>query len=873
MKTLLVTSLLLILLSGTALFADDTIEIGDLDGINPSAASESYSVRLALSGGGARGLSSIGVLKAFEEKGITITAITGTSMGSIVGGLYACGYTPTELNDLVDRIEFTDLFSNAPARSSMFLTQRQARERHLVTVRFDGVKPYIPRGLTAGQKLTSLLTQLTVKANYLGGGDFLQLPIPFRTVCTDIVHGGTVVLDKGSLADAMRASMAFPLAFTGLETGDSILMDGGMVAPVPVSILQSMGDTTVPIIAVNTTSPLLPKNELVTPVDIANQVTSIMTDDRLHRELSQADYVITPQIDQYSSMDFKKKQEIINLGYQAGLTAADSIITMIKRRHDTTRYYVSELTISNSTRVRHHTVEDDLLHGEFTRDALVDKLKQISRADSLFSLDASVRPCSAPADAGTNAKFVSLAVDLHPTFDRRRSTVKFVGNHVFDDSALLKVCDFEGDRITPDDLKQAKSHIADLYARNGYDLAQVRDIKYDFDNQVITILIDEAVIRRIDIANNEVTRDWLVRSYFPLSVGEPYSTEKASQGIANIYGTDLFERVGIDLVPYDSGAVIVLGVTEKKYSQARFGWHWDDAYQSEEFLELLNDNVLGIGAEYLVHARYGTDRQHYYTQLRANRIFSTYLTARLRVFYSNLDRSLFAGEESLIGVRNEQSWGVSMLAGQQIARLGTVTGGLKLEEIRYENEVDHTKEQFGLRSIILESLVENFDQPNFPNTGNKHLLQLQFAGKYLGGEVEFAKYFSSFETYLPFGRYLNYHPKLSIGISRKGLPPSEQFYIGGLHSFSGFRTYQLVGDKVFLFNQELRVKLPLRLYFYGRYDIGEVYQSADQIKLRNLRHGVGLSLAFDSPIGPFEFGYGIADSDVDRFYFSAGFEF
>ena len=169
--------------------------------------------------------------------------------------------------------------------------------------------------------------------------------------------------------------------------------------------------------------------------------------------------------------------------------------------------------------------------------------------------------------------------------------------------------------------------------------------------------------------------------------------------------------------------------------------------------------------------------------------------------------------------------------------------------------------------------VELFDRIPFPNSGNRHLVQLQLAGKYIGGDEEFTRFYASFETYFPLGRYLNYHPHLAIGISRSGLPPSEQFFLGGLHSFAGFRTHQLAGDKMFIFSNEVRVKLPLMFYLSGRHDMGEVYVSSDQIKLRNLRHGVGISLALDSPIGPCELGYGIVNTDLDRFYVNVGFRF
>ena len=187
--------------------ADADIVVGGLDGLSVSGNGESYRVLVALSGGGARGIAAIGVLKAFQEKGIEVEAITGTSIGGIIGGLYACGYSPDDLAASVNNLDLGGLFSNKPARRTMFLTQREERGRHLFSIRFDGFKPVVPRALTAGQKLTSILTAWTTRANYHAAGDFDDLAIPFKTISTDIVSGQEVVLDSGSLSDAMRATM------------------------------------------------------------------------------------------------------------------------------------------------------------------------------------------------------------------------------------------------------------------------------------------------------------------------------------------------------------------------------------------------------------------------------------------------------------------------------------------------------------------------------------------------------------------------------------------------------------------------------------------------------------------------------------------
>ena len=199
----------------------------------------------------------------------------------------------------------------------MTTTERPEKERFLLSIRFTGFKPYIPHALTAGQKLTDFLTKLTLRANYIAGGDFSRLTVPFKAVTTDILSGEKILLDRGNLADAMRATMAFPLAFTGVQNDGMILMDGGMVDPVPSDVVRAMNPNLDLVIAINTTSPLLPKEMINDPVDIANQVTTIMTMDKLAEGLRRADLVITPELNDYNSTDFKAVETLIQKGYEA----------------------------------------------------------------------------------------------------------------------------------------------------------------------------------------------------------------------------------------------------------------------------------------------------------------------------------------------------------------------------------------------------------------------------------------------------------------------------------------------------------------------------------------------------------------------------
>ena len=161
----------------------------------------------------------------------------------------------------------------------------------------------------------------------------------------------------------------------------------------------------------------------------------------------------------------------------------------------------------------------------------------------------------------------------------------------------------------------------------------------------------------------------------------------------------------------------------------------------------------------------------------------------------------------------------------------------------------------------------------FPTAGKRHYLQIRLAGEYLRSDRNFTRFFSSFEAYYTIAGKLTYHPVISLGLSRDGLPASERFYLGGMHSLAGLRFEGINGDKCVLLNQELRYRIIPRVYASARFDLGNVYERLDQVKLTGLRHGVGLALVLDSPIGPIEFAYGHANRDEERLYFSAGLVF
>ena len=206
----------------------------------PALAQERKKVGVVLSGGGAKGVAHIQALKVIEEAGIPIDYIVGTSMGSIIGGLYSIGYTPQQLDSMVRKQDWMFLLSDRVKRSAMSLNEREKSEKYVFSFPFTkSPKDAVSGGIIKGQNLANLFTELTV--GYHDSVDFNKLPIPFACVSQNIVNGEQIVFHNGILATAMRASMAIPGVFTPVRKDSMILIDGGMINNYPVDVARSMG--------------------------------------------------------------------------------------------------------------------------------------------------------------------------------------------------------------------------------------------------------------------------------------------------------------------------------------------------------------------------------------------------------------------------------------------------------------------------------------------------------------------------------------------------------------------------------------------------------------------------------------------------------
>lgn len=288
-------------------------------------------VGLVLSGGAARGLAHIGVLKALEEQGIKIDAIAGTSMGAVVGGLYASGYKIDELEKLALNIDWQQALSDAPPREDVPFRRKQDDRDFLVkqklSFRDDGSLG-LPLGVIQGQNLALLLESLL--AHTSDTRDFDKLPIPFRAVATDIANGEKVVFRKGHLPQVIRASMSIPAVFAPVELDGRLLVDGGMTDNIPLDVAREMGVDVAIVVDIGT--PLRNRKQLTTVVDVLNQSITLMTRRNSEEQLAALhpdDVLIQPPLASFGATDFGRAEEMIDAGYRAA-KALDARLARLK---------------------------------------------------------------------------------------------------------------------------------------------------------------------------------------------------------------------------------------------------------------------------------------------------------------------------------------------------------------------------------------------------------------------------------------------------------------------------------------------------------------------------------------------------------------
>ena len=337
LRVKLLTALLLLSFIGYSQLNSDTINakaISIIEGLDAP-----IKVGLVLSGGGAKGLAHIGVLKVLEEEGIFVEYIGGTSMGGLVGGLYASGYSPWELDSITKSMPWEKLMSDKPERSDLPIEEKKSMDQYLLSLPVKGFVPGLPKGLRAGQLVLNYINKLTWPVADIN--NFSELPIPFFCVATKLVSGDTMVLKNGDLALALRSTMSIPTVFEPVVYNNHVLIDGMMVNNFPIDIMKMNPDVDF-IIGVDVGSPLLKVDEITNILSILEQTSSYHAYDRLLKNIELADLYLKPEVDDISALAFDSVGKIIDLGEDIARANIDAIRALAKKIKDNKKKFKND---------------------------------------------------------------------------------------------------------------------------------------------------------------------------------------------------------------------------------------------------------------------------------------------------------------------------------------------------------------------------------------------------------------------------------------------------------------------------------------------------------------------------------------------------
>jgi NTE family protein len=363
-------------------------------------------IGLVLSGGGARGVAHVGVLKVLEEMHIPIDAIAGTSMGAVVGGLYASGLSAREVEQVLNSVNWQDAFQDRPPRAELGFRRKQDDRNFLVRyalgVRKDGF--VLPRGLIQGQKLEQVLRNATLPIASVQNFD--NLPIAFRAIATDLEKGDAVLMRSGDLVTAMRASMSAPGVFTPAPREGRLLVDGGLVENLPIDTARAMGVDK--LIVVDVSFPLYSRDQLASPLEVTNQAFAILIRGRTleqRAKMTSEDILIDPPLGRFTSADFGHVAEALRAG-ESGARAQTTALSKLSlsesdyrdylasRKSRSTQTPVIQFVRANAQSSDHAALIDatmgDMVGRELDMKVIRDRLSSLYALDVFESIDYSL---------------------------------------------------------------------------------------------------------------------------------------------------------------------------------------------------------------------------------------------------------------------------------------------------------------------------------------------------------------------------------------------------------------------------------------------------------------------------------------------------
>ncbi|HPI19788.1 MAG TPA: patatin-like phospholipase family protein [Candidatus Kapabacteria bacterium] len=824
-------------------------------------------IALVLSGGGARGISQIGAINEFANNDIHFDYVVGTSIGAIVGGLISIGYSPLELDSIIKHTDWGDLFSlkSDQNRSDLFLDQKIVSDRSLLTLRFDNFNFVIPEAISVGTKLFSFIQKLVWNSAYNFQTDFDSLKYPFRAVATDLAQGKTISLSKGNLVTSIRSSATVPLRYSPVWLDSMVLVDGGLMANIPTEqALEFKPDL---IFTINTISPLLPIEELNKPWNLADQVVSIQMEKFSTQAKSLADVIIEPDLKYRSNLDFAHLDTLIELGATATkikINEINELINLKKKEHclkfleelkRTFNYFpqIKFIGLLNEDSIsilnKYYSFEDLLLN--------LLSLKNINYYKSIQFIK----------NENSELKIVLKRYDIIKEiniFDENNeyeNVLKVELNEKFINQSFNKITE-----------KEVNIFILKELRKRGFTFASTKRILYNKFDSSLNIHLDYGKVHSIKVSGNKSAKDILILRDLKFEKGDYLNSQKIATSWDNLMYNGLFEKVEFEVNKSETndGVDVSVFVKENPEQTISLGARVDNERYTQVGLDFIQNNIFNYGAKF--NARFSAGSRNQYASLSViqPRILNSMITFSIKSYYEQKKSYNYifkpdTRKNEFIrlqdGEYSVERYGFWASFGTQIERKGTLSIDLRLEKQRsFDLNGLETKPAFySVNTIKIGTIFDTEDKSEFPNEGRIINLSLETNLFNAANSIAFSKVEFYFSNIFSFNKQI-IKPSVLFGFADETLPVPESFTFGGQDNFFGYKEDDGIGRQIFISSLEYRLLLPFSIlfdtYVSFRYDFGSIWKQFEAIKLSSLKHGVGATLAIDSPVGPAKFSVG-----------------
>jgi NTE family protein len=854
---------------------------------------------LVLSGGGARGFTQLGVLETLEKNNIDLDLVVGTSMGSVIGGLYSSGYSVKELKETFKEIDWTDKLSltDKYQREALFLEQKQRQDKSLITISLDGFIPSIPSSISSGFQILEFLNVLFANTHFKPKNSFKDLEIPFIAVTTDFDKGERYDVKSGNISEAVKASLTFPLLYSPTIFNGKNLVDGGLTANIPVTTARENGADFV--IAVNSTSPLREHEELDNPVNTADQVISITMAKLNEAELLKADIVLTPDIGNYQASNFTSIDFLIDRGKSKTSEMMISLKTKLDSLESSSSRYFNNFIINPDIKIESDFILDSLRDvilksqtKNFLRFTIIEKtLKQLYNTGFYQNVYAEVfrdefgpkliynlisNPILQDIKLNTKFRFLDTLIDNYKKTHNKTVINSISLYHLFE-------------------------NIYDVLRSNKISLAEISQFKLDYSTGVLNINITDGSFNDVILKGNNLTNNSVILRELKLSNSKILYSNDLEETLSNIYSTNLFKQISIDF-DYSKDTLkpdLRINMVEKSSKNFRFSIRADNERKLQLLFDIRDENLFGTGNELSLNTNGGLRDREYKLDLKSNRFFNSFYTYKFSAYYNfrdifsyvqNIDLINYEYVRTNVGEYRDTRYGLSFLLGKQLERLGTIYGQLFYEKqnINDNSAISKIQSEQTVLKIKVGSIIDTRNKIPFPMIGNLISFSYESAQDKFGGNISYSILNLYYEQYISIGKNSLLKPKFIFGFEDNTTPFTEQFSLGGENLFYGMVENELRGRQVLLTSLEYRYLFPVKLFFdtyiSARYDLGQVWESAQDLRFKDLRHGVGLSIQFDTPVGKASFSGGrsvIINKGLSKnsfiwgpytFYFSIGYD-